>query len=109
MEKVANNMKKGVVFWWGKCYDKVNQNASSTSGATECMPHGLDDDAATGSPNTADGLISVATAKIGKQNDTTAGSNTATELFKAYQTANYEYAASGNSKMTDALAAYLAW
>jgi hypothetical protein len=72
------------------------------------MPHGLDDDAATGSPTT-DGLLTVATDKIGKQNDTTGGSNTATNLFKAYQTANYEYAAAGNTKMKDALDAYLAW
>jgi hypothetical protein len=72
------------------------------------MPHGLDDDAATSGSST-DGLSTVATNKLGVQNNTTGGSNTATNLFKAYQTANYEYAAAGNTKMKDALDAYLAW
>jgi len=108
MEKGTASKSAPITFWWGICYNNATQNKAVPDSTNKvCAPHGLDDDAAT-TGAAADGLISVATAQTGVQNDTTGGSNTATQLFKVYETANYEYSA-GTTKLADALTAYKAW
>jgi hypothetical protein len=105
-----NTTKGAIVFEWATCYNTKTQNATIDPAADfKCSPHGLDDDAATTGAAT-DGLKSVAKAKLGLQNDSTVASKvTATGLFKAYETANYEYIASGTTKLAAALTAYQEW
>lgn len=99
-----------IEFYWGTCYNNLLQNSSGVNVATnfKCSPHGLDDDAAT-TGVAKDGLKAVAKANLGVQNDSTSGAVVAaTGLFKAYETANYEYSA-GTTKLAAALTAYKEW